>query len=41
MEQSTEISLRKTWSRVLSTSDWAEGKDNDPKHTAKTTQTVT
>ena len=40
-EQSAEISLIKTWLRVVRTSDWAEGSpsnrtDNDTKHTAKT-----
>ncbi len=37
MRPSTGISWTKTFSRVLRTSDWAEGlpsnKDNDPKHT--------
>ncbi len=39
---STGISWTKTFSRVLRTSDWAEGlpsnKTNDPKHTAKITK---
>ncbi len=37
MLPSTGISWTKTFSRVLRTSDWAEGlpSDNDPKHTAK------
>ena len=42
MGPSTEISWKKTSSRVLWTSDWAEGspsnKYNDPKHTAKITK---
>ena len=29
MEQSTDISLRKTWSRALRTSDWAEGSPSN------------
>ena len=39
--KNTERSLMKTCSRALRTSDWGEGhlpKDNDRKHTAKTTQ---
>ena len=35
---STEISWKKTSSRVLWTSDWAEGSPSNPKHTAKITK---
>jgi hypothetical protein len=39
VEKSRERSLMKTCSRVLRNSDWLTfQQDNDPKHTAKTTQ---